>query len=162
MNFDITQDLAKSLFEYRDGDLFWKVSPCNKVKVGSRAGRTGNHGYRQVGVSGKIYLVHRVIFLMHHGYLPEFLDHIDCNKINNRIENLREATRFQNQCNRRFVKNSSGIKGVVWHKNNKNWMVQINVNGAYKYIGSFKDLELAELVATEARAKYHMDFARDK
>jgi len=66
-----------------------------------------------------------LIFLYHHGYLPKFVDHIDGNKKNNRIENLREATKSQNAMNQKVsTRNTSGIKGVMWHKRDKKWFVQ--------------------------------------
>jgi hypothetical protein len=95
--------------------------------------------------------------------LPNFIDHIDCNKSNNKIENLRVATKSQNQCNRAItLLNKSGVKNVSWSKDRKEWVVQISVNGKKKFIGRYKDLELADLVAQEARDKFHGKFARHK
>jgi hypothetical protein len=57
--------------------------------------------------------------------------------------------------------NTSGIKGVCWHKSTNRWYVQLQVNKKMKYLGIYEDIELAELVAIEARAKYHGEFARN-
>lgn len=154
----ITQDYVKQLLEYRDGELYWKVSR-GKAKVGAKAGYLNQIGYFQTQVNGKLYLNHRLIFLMHHGYLPQYLDHIDGNTLNNKIENLRAATLTQNQYNRKLNKNnSSGVKGVWWRKDIKKWRVSFKINGKEKSFGVFDNLELAELVAQEARTKYHGAF----
>ena len=79
---------------------------------------------------------------MNHGELPEFIDHIDGNSLNNRIENLREATNSQNCMNGKLRKtNKSGHKNVYWHKSAKKWSVEIKVFGKKKYFGLFDDLE---------------------
>ena len=149
-------------FEYRDGELYWKVSTNSKIKVGKKAGCITSKGYLTIKVNKKPYLAHKIIFSIHYGYIPKEIDHIDLNKLNNKIENLREATREQNQWNRKLQSNnSSGIKGVYWHKRDKSWRVQLRFNKKMNYIGSFKDLELAELVASEARSKYHGNFAKN-
>jgi hypothetical protein len=152
----MNQELLKQLFDYKDGNLFWKK---NKKQITN----IEPIGYVRVCLNKKQYKAHRVIFLMHHGYLPEYIDHIDGNKLNNKIENLRPATRQQNGQNSVMRKNNkSGAKGVCWSKPTNKWRVQINVNKEKKYFGVYKDLELAELVAIEARNKYHNNFARHK
>lgn len=156
----ITQDYVKQLFEYRDGALYWKVKPCKKVLIGEKAGNKREDGYCLTMINGKRYLNHRLIFLMHHGYFPQFIDHIDGNPSNNTVENLRSATSIQNQHNRKLGKdNTSGVKGVSWVANRKNWEIRLRINNRRKYFGSFDDLELASLVAQEARDKYHGKFA---
>jgi hypothetical protein len=156
----ITQDYVKQLFEYRDGELFWKVKYSQRVKIGAKAGALDGDEYFRISINSKRYLNHRLIFLMHHGYLPEYLDHIDGNPSNNKIENLRAATLTQNQHNRKLGKdNTSGVKGVCWHKIKKKWQIQMRINNKVKHFGYFDDLELADLVAQEARDKYHGAFA---
>ena len=155
----ITQDYVKQLFEYRDGVLYWKVS-VGRAKVGKKAGNLSGNGYFALGLNKKYYLIHRIVFLMHHGNLPKFIDHVDGNPLNNKIENLRSATFSQNQQNKKLSeKNTSGVKGVSWHKSTNKWEVQFSVNKKHKYFGLYDDLELAELVAQEARNKYHGAFA---
>lgn len=157
---EVTQELLHKLFEYRDGELYWKVSRGRLAKVGDKAGWISKKGYLNTKINGKCYLNHRLIFLMHYGYLPEMLDHKDTNTLNNRIENLREATRSQNNRNVKLRKdNTSGIKGVSWFKKSKKWLAQVTINKKQVYLGLYEDLELAELVATEARNKYHGEFA---
>jgi hypothetical protein len=152
----MNQALLKELFDYKDGNLFWKKTKKQITNIEPI-------GYVRVCLNKKQYKAHRVIFLMHHGYLPECIDHIDGNKLNNKIENLRPATRQQNGQNSVMRKNNkSGAKGVCWSKSANKWRVQINVNKEKKYFGVYEDLELAELVAIEARNKYHNNFARHK
>jgi hypothetical protein len=152
----MNQALLKELFDYKDGNLFWKKTKKQITNIEPI-------GYVRVCLNKKQYKAHRVIFLMHHGYLPEFIDHIDGNKLNNKIENLRPATKQQNNQNRGIQKNNkSGAKGVCWSKATNKWRIQININNKKEYFGVYEDLELAELVAIEARNKYHNNFARHK
>ena len=137
------------VFTYKDGELY---------RDGKLAGTVTALGYRQVYLDKKVYLAHRVIFAMHWGFLPQFIDHIDGNRLNNKIENLRQCTQQQNQYNTKAkARNKVGIKNVQWAKNT--YRVDMRINGKLTYLGSFKDLELAELVAKEARNKYHGEFA---
>lgn len=153
------------LFDYCDGELYWKAKPSKyaQVKIGDKAGSVHSTGYRILQLNGVKQKLHRVIFLMHHGYLPAHIDHIDGNSLNNRVENLRPTTRSQNLCNTKlFVNSKSGVKGVSWHNASKKWYVQVRLQGKAVYQKLFDDLELAALVATEARHKYHGEFARHK
>jgi len=157
----ITQTLVKELFDYKDGELYWKVSPHGKIKVNTITGTYHPNGYKLTKINGKIYRNHRIIFLMFNGYLPKCIDHIDGNKLNNKIENLREANFSENGLNSKKPKNNtSGTKNITYNKVTNRWRVRIIVNGSMKTIGSYKDIELAELVAFEARNKFHKEFAR--
>lgn len=157
----VTQALLKELFDYKDGQLVHRSSGKSAVI------KAGKKRYARVTVNGKAESLHRMIYLWHHGYLPEVVDHIDNNRENNHIENLREVTQQQNCLNRKHHANSkSPYKNVYLQPPTKNpewkrnWVVSIMVKGKRKYIGSFEDLELADLVATEARNLYHGQFAR--
>ena len=97
--------------------------------------------------------------MLHHGYIPAEVDHIDTDRHNNRIENLRAATPAQNQRNKPIQRNNTSGHKNIRHKNGK-WVVELKINGKAKYFGRFEDLELAALVASEARDKYHGEFAR--
>jgi hypothetical protein len=157
----ITQAQALELFEYRDGALFYRQRPSQNTFAGDRAGYVDNNGYRKLSVKNKRYQEHRIIFLMHHGYLPETIDHTDGNPANNCIENLREATQQQNCYNSTtHGRNTSGHRGVSWSKVWGKWQAYVNANKKRKFLGYFEDLELAALVASEARDLYHGKFAR--
>jgi hypothetical protein len=152
--------LLNNLFEYKDGCLYRKVARTGNVNVGDKVGTDCGH-YLRLTINKKPYKVHRVIFFMHYGYLPEFIDHIDGNYKNNAIENLRPATIQENNRNQKLKdNNTSGSKNVTWNQTAKKWQVGFTMNKQYKYIGTYEDLELADLVATEARNKYFGKFAR--
>lgn len=148
------------LLEYKDGELFWRVNRCNnKIKAGTMAGTYNRAGYKFVRIDGVKYSNHRIIFFMHYLYVPECVDHINGNGLDNRIENLRPATRLENQRNQRLSKaNTSGAKGV--RRQGNKWRVDIKLETGLKYFGTYDDLELAELVAIEMRNKYFGEFAR--
>jgi hypothetical protein len=146
-------------FEYRNGELFYKISSSPKIKAGNKVG-TLNNGYIKVSIGRKKYLAHRIIWMMQYGFLPAEIDHINNNRSDNRIENLRQVNRTQNRCNiSSYKNNTSGTKGVSWQSNLSKWQVSISVDGKRKYLGVFKDLELAELVSMEARNKFHGRYA---
>lgn len=156
----LTKEYVCSIFEYKDGDIYWSVNK-GSIKSGSKAGSSNDQGYLHVSINSKLYKNHRIIWLMHNGTIPKFIDHIDGNRLNNRIENLRSATHSQNMRNLKKPKtNTSGIKGVSWYKNKNKWRVSVTIYGKQKCFGYFEDIELAELVAEEARNKHHGEFAR--
>ena len=157
----ITKDLVNNLFEYKDGELYWKVATGSRAVVGKMAGSLNHDGYKRIKINNKLYSTHRLIFLMFNGYLPECVDHIDGNPSNNIIENLRQATKAQNCLNSKLLnRNKSGIKGVSWNKQKKAWVVQLMVNNAKKYFGHYHDIAVAKFVADAMRYKYHKEFAR--
>jgi len=140
---------------------------CNmsrgKLKKGEIAGYQDEEGYISLFVDGKKYKAHRVAWLYMTGRWPtKDIDHIDRVRNNNRFANLRECTNSQNHMNRRFRdNNTSGYRGVTYSKKYKNWVASICVNYIRVGLGSYQDLELAALVAEEARAKWHKEFAAD-
>lgn len=155
----LTKEYLNQIFEYRDGNLYWNINHKN-AKKGSEAKAKTSHGYKVVVINGKQHKVHRIIWAMNYDNLPKFLDHIDGNKENNTLSNLRPASIHQNQCNRkRPLSNTSGSKNVVYDKSRNKWKVQIQLNGKLISIGRYADLEAAELVAILAREKYHGSFA---
>jgi hypothetical protein len=160
---DITQDLVRDLFDYKDGNLYWKNRPStNKRDAGEKAGCLNGSGYEFIGLNNTRIVTHRLVFLYHHGYLPEFVDHIDGNRSNNNIENLRSATKSQNNCNKsKQSNNTSGTPNLYWDKANKKWQVYVTVNRKKVFSARIADRELAELVASEARRKYHGDFYKE-
>ena len=150
-----------SLFNYKDGNLYWKISKSNHVKVNQLAGTTTKDERSRVCIDYKIYLLHRIIFAMHHGFMPKFIDHIDGNPKNNKIENLREATFNQNVQNSKLkINNKSGIKGISWNKNRKKWDATIQKDNKKYFLGRFDDIEIAKSVINEKRKILHGNFAR--
>ena len=142
----LTQEQVKKLFKYNPdtGDLICKVRRGNNGGIGDVAGYC-NKGYLQVTIDGKGYYNHRVIWLYVHGYIPEHdLDHINRKRFDNRIKNLREVSR---QCNNRNCgnrnNNTSGVKGIFWHKTIKKWQANIGVNRELKHLGYYDEFDNA-------------------
>ena len=147
--------------DYVDGALVWKHTYGRRQK-GRRIGTPHNQGYREATFDGHRYLLHTLIFAYHHGYFPKMIDHIDGDRLNNRIENLRECSYKENGYNsKKRIDNTSGHKGVSWSKSTNKWTVRIKINNTYKYFGVYEDFELACFVADEARNKYHKEFANN-
>lgn len=154
-------EYIKKFFEYRNGLLFWKLKPAKNILIGDEAGyiRTSD-GYRSVMLNGKNYLAHRIVYALHHGCAPEYIDHIDGDRTNNVIENLRECTNAQNMTNSKGRSdNKSGVKNVNWDSGRSKWRVAIQHDGKQKHIGYFSEIDLAKAAAIEARNKYHKEFA---
>jgi len=153
----VTQKVVKELFHYFEGDLI-RIKSAPNCGSGEVAGTLSSDGYRQVKVKGLLVNTHRLIFLWHHGYIPENdIDHIDRNRSNNRIENLREVTRACNVKNSGMLtSNKSGIKGVSWNCRDEKWMSCIMINGVNKGLGFFSDI--TEAVAHRLAAEQCLDW----
>lgn len=124
-----------------------KVSFRKKYPVGSVIGTYDKDGYLRGNIQGVKFQLHRLAWFYYYGELPgECIDHIDTNKQNNKIENLRLANKSQNGANRGVQKNNkSGFKGVFWVERSKRWVARIRKNKKVIYIGAFKNkLEAAE------------------
>jgi len=158
----LSQEQLKEWFNYHsDGYLVWAVSR-GKAKAGKKAGMIHKNGYLRTGINGKVYSNHRLIYIWHYGKTSKFIDHIDGNPLNNKIDNLREANAIENQQNAKLsVKNTSGYKNVTLCPQTKKWAVKLRVDGKIKTVGRYNDIELANLVAIEARDKYHGKYARN-
>lgn len=122
----------------------------------------GAHGYKVGSIFDKKYTAHRVVFAMVNGFWPEAeVDHIDGDRLNNRPQNLRGATRSQNQCNVGVMRsNTSGAKGVSWDRDRKMWRADIMVNYKRKHLGMFETVEEGAQAYKLASAKLHQDFGR--
>lgn len=157
---NLTAEEVHSLLLYEDGALFWKQ--LRKGKTGKRAGSQNDRGYRNVVINGKQQREHRLIWLMHYGSMPKGeIDHIDGNRSNNRIENLRDVTKVENMKNaKRNSRNKSGVMGVAWHKGR--CRAQVTENSHNKLLGSFDNLfdAVAARKSYEASHGYHENHGR--
>ncbi len=159
----ITQSELKDLLSYdKDTGIFrWNIKPNKKIQKGSIAGYLNGSKRYLIGINRKYYKAHRLAWLYVYGYMPKIIDHINGNPTDNMISNLRECNTAQNALNVGVKAHSkSGIKNVMRKKGRSKWTVRLRVNGVYKHIGNFDDIELAGLVAVEAREKYHGEYAR--
>lgn len=116
--------------------------------VALRGGRLGpvvsppfKNGYRYINVDGHRYLSHRIAWLYVHGKLPDNdIDHINCNRADNRFSNLRDVARFVNNQNRRRARAdnmSSGLTGVTWHAHSRKWRARITLHGREYRLGLY-------------------------
>lgn len=141
------------MFDYQDGNLVWKsVHPKRNHLLGQVAGCIHKSGYRVIRIGGKGYPAHRLVWIFVHGLINDFLqiDHIDGDKLNNDIKNLRLVTAKVNCLNRSRHK----AKGYTWNKAAKKWQASIQIDGRTKYLGSFfeeQDARSAYLAAFKQR-----------
>ena len=156
----MTPEIVRELFDYRDGALYWKVKPSRSVNIGDRAGGALARGYLRIKVYGESRYAHRLIFLWHHGYLPPEIDHINNVRNDNRVENLRAATKQQNARNRKINSaNKSGVKGVCWSPMHRKWRAEGYANGRQKNLGYFTVLSDAAVAVRQFRELHHGEFA---
>lgn len=159
----LTAERLRELLSYDPGTgLFhWRVYRNWKAREGSVAGCIGQLGYRYIFIDGYHYLAHRLAWLYTHGEWPAAdLDHRFGVKCGDHLENLRPATRAQNQHNRRKGKNNtSGYKGVCWNKEGRKWVAKITFNYKVIHIGRFETKEAAHKAYVEAAIRYFGAFA---
>lgn len=129
------KDRPESHFDYTCGYAMWV-----KDHAGKRAGCINGHGYLHIGIKGKRYKAHRLIWMMVHNEWPDQIDHINGNKLDNRLCNLRNVDAANNLRNTAIRKdNKSGVVGVNFHKTSGKWVSYIRVNGKHKHLGTFED-----------------------
>jgi hypothetical protein len=155
----ITQLLVKELFDYQNGFLIRRKN-SGPALAGDVAGHISSNGYGYVSIKNKAYLVHRIIFLWNHGDLPKYVDHIDRNKSNNKIENLRPASKSQNAINSKLRStNKSGFCGVYWNKRKAKWHVRLKIDGKSHHLGYFDCLKTAGKTYKEACKLHFKEFS---
>jgi hypothetical protein len=139
----MTPQEVRTVFAYapETGRLLWNIV-TRKTQIGDVAGGLSN-GYMQVKYKQRKYMVHRIIWCYVHGDWPnQMIDHIDGDRSNNKIANLRDVSNAKNQYNRHSLNknNSTGHMGIMYRKRGDAYIVQIRVLGARKYIGYYKTL----------------------
>lgn len=139
-------DLLHDMFYYYEGNLIRLTYRAPNAKAGDKAGYVSKaDGYTRVNIDGKNYLLHRLIFLMHNNYIPKYIDHIDGDKSNNRIENLREATSNQNNYNGKPISKTSKYRGVSKDHTGGKWLARVHYKGKRYHIGLFTEEHKAAL-----------------
>ena len=155
----LTKDIVLSLLEYdkSSGIFKWKESRGGYAKKGMVAGGVDSKGYVQIKINRKLYLAHRLVWLVEFGQFPKMhIDHVDRNPKNNAIQNLRLCTRFENQQNVGVRKtNTSGHVGVSYVKRSNKWLSYISVNKKTVRLGLFESIGDAVDARTNAKSKFH-------
>lgn len=154
----ITQERLKELFDYdpETGNLIWNIDRGSNKMRGKIAGYIHSSGYQHVRTGEGQFRAHRLIWIYHYGKEPkEHIDHINGNRSDNRIENLREATRSENMQNRKKAhkNNSVGLIGV--QKSGKKWKAAIRLNTIPIYLGTFDTPEGAHSAYLKAKKELH-------
>lgn len=167
----ISQTYLKEALDYNPdtGIFVWRARPINHFKT-SRGFNIFNavyahkaagcidkfHGYLQITIDGKLYPAHRLVWAYVHGEFPvNDIDHISHDRSDNRISNLREATRAQNTRNQTMRKtNKSGFNGVSWAKTKGKYVAQIRTNGKAVHLGQFSDIKDAIAARQAANIKF--------
>jgi hypothetical protein len=158
----VTQEEVRSIYRYDNGKLYYIKKISRKVNIGAVAGSLNTvRGYWRIRLYGKSYPRHRIVFLYHHGYLPKYVDHMNLDKQDDRIENLREATASQNGANAGIrCNNTSGYKGVSWSKPKDKWRAYIRHNFKRIHLGFFDKAEDAHEAYCKAANRIFGEFAK--
>lgn len=158
---ELTRDALKALLSYdpSTGIFTWLVNRGNLKNAGSIAGSLNRGGYAQLQISGKCYRIHRLAWFYVHGVFPDGdLDHINGDRTDNRIENLRVCSKQQNALNKLPQRN--GFKGVTLHKRTGKFQAQITKSNKNHYLGLFSTEQAAAQAYDAASSVLHGDFGR--
>jgi len=146
--WELTPDTLRDVLSYdeKTGHFYWLVKPSARVHLGQRAGSLDAKGYRVIKIAGKNYKAHRLAWFYVHDEWPMLdLDFINRYTDDNRIKNLREATKEQNGGNSGSKKQGK-LKGAYWHKREQVWFSAINIDGKQVFLGNYdteKDAHVA-------------------
>lgn len=141
------------------GLFSWKVQNSNRIKIGSLCLNKDRHGYIRIRLDNQLYWAARLAWFYTHGVWPQHdIDHINGIRDDNRISNLREATRSQNLANRKPKHN--GPKGVTFVKRTGKWVASVAKNRVVVFHKYFETKEEAKRAYLEAAKLYHGEFAR--
>ena len=157
----LTASEAKELFHYsaETGELIWKKSLNPRGPVGAVAGTMNDQGYIIIGVHGRLFRAHRIVYLMLTGSWPTHqVDHENGVRHDNREDNIRDTTCGGNNKNRALACDSiSGHAGVNWDASRSKWMARIKVDGVQVYLGRFSNKKHAvrARVAAERKHGFH-------
>ena len=155
---DITAEYLRSILHYdpATGIFTRKIGSANQVKVGDATGSQNGKGYLNIKLQSRPFQAHRLAWLYVYGEWPEDqLDHINRNRSDNRISNLREVTNKQNHQNAsKRSDNTSGHPGVSWYKQRSEWRAQITHNYKHIHLGYFNTIEEAVAARKAGELKY--------
>lgn len=162
-------DALNAALEYSPdtGDITWRQredrdKAWNAHYAGKTAGCNSGNGYLQIRFDGKGYRYHRIAWALHHGEDPgdSLIDHADGDPLNNRISNLRLATRTDNQRNSKRHEGARWPKGVKLVRSRQRFIAQIRVNGRRLQSPYYRTPEEAHEAYRAMALEHHGDFAR--
>jgi len=160
----LTQKRLKELLDYDpDTGIFTRrLNASSRARLGKKAGAINSGGYLQTRLERKMYLNAWLAWLYIYGRWPtKWMDHINGNRADNRLCNLREANETQNAHNaKKNNKNTSGFKGIGWDKRSGRWRARITINWKRIHLGRFEDKYQAAFEYDKAAIKYHGDYAK--
>lgn len=142
------EDLVR--YEPNTGKLYSLVKR-GKLHPGQELGSVTVNGYIQLAIQGKKYYAHRLAWFLMTKEWPEEVDHINRNRVDNRWENLRKATRTQNAANIKDRANSTGYRGVNYNKRDRLYYAKIKQNNKSVYLGCFKTPQEGEKAYLNAK-----------
>lgn len=146
-------------YDPETGVFTWAVHRSPKARRGDVAGSIYSNGYRVIGLDNRVMLAHRLAWLYVNGVMPTMhIDHINGDKTDNRIANLRDVSRTANMQNRSRVhvdKVSCNLLGATWDKTWGNWKAQLQSKGKTIYLGRYKTAEEAHLAYMEGKRRLH-------
>ena len=159
MTSTLTAERLRELLHYDPATgIFTRLISCaSNAQAGAVAGGINSSGYLAMKLGRATYTMHRLAFLYVLGRIPfSEVDHINGIRGDNRWCNLREASRSENQQNRKLNKNNTtGVTGISFYKTEQKWVVRISSGGTPLYIGSFKSLQEAVIAQAEAKRLHH-------
>lgn len=146
--FDYNPETGQFIFKQRPREEFYDFRAFRTFQgkcVGKVAGWRHVAGYTSIRVDGGSYLAHRLAWLYCHGeWPPHEIDHKNGDRADNRLQNLRPATKKENSRNQSLrITNKSGVNGVIWDKRKKAWRADVTYNSRFIYLGQFKTIEEA-------------------
>lgn len=148
-------------YDPETGSFRWKKTEARSRSPERRVGSLDHKGYQRIWVDHKIYPAHHLAWFLTHRSWPKQIDHINGEKADNRIANLRLATTSQNSMNtKKRSDNTSGVKGVHWSTTAKKWCARVVINGTRTLLGHFEDIEDAARAYRDAAAEHYGPFAR--
>ena len=164
MNVEITRSLLdeRFIFNLETGVVTNRVSTVQKAQAGKEAGCLNQRGYRQIGINAQLYYTARLIWFYAHGCWPDCIDHINHERTDNRLCNLRSVTKAENHKNlSKRSDNTSGISGVGWNKKSSKWRAYIMIDGKQIHLGYFNNMADAITARTAAKIEhgYHSNHA---
>jgi len=158
----LTHSYLKEVLHYAPdtGVFTWLVKRNSRgggVQPGTIAKNVSVHGYARIGIAKELFTAHRLAWFYVYGNWPKHqIDHINRDRLDNRIANLREATDAQSRQNTSLSKsNTSGVKGVTWDKTSQKWFAKINCNYKQIPLGRFVDIKDATNAYAEAKKRLH-------